>query len=254
MPDWIGAFVQPGKVRVWEVAAQQAEMRDLQDPETFQDLARSAAVPIVACGLPVAARTVPSAPLTDVVQTATAPNVAAIPGLSQAHPAARSRGLETAIAGYLHNQPGFDGVICVQAEENMWAQVSAGEVVSFQTFLTPGLQDALSGGTAATPEFDAAVTDTISHPERLARHLSSAKAQESPDRITGHLIGAELAAAKPYWLGQRVVVLSGAHVLHAHALTRLGVAPEAGRLDDMMLDGLRLAYERALTHTGHQIN
>ena len=254
MPDWIGAFVQTGKVRVWEVSAHRVAMRDVQDPETFQDWARSAAVPIVACGLPVTARAVPSIPLTDVTRTGIAPNVAAIPGLSQAQPAWSSRGLETAIAGYLHNPPGFDGVLCLQAEENMWAQVSAGEVVSFQTFLTPQLQDALDGGTAVTAEFDAAVTDTVSHPERLARHLSSAKAQESPDRITGHLIGAELAAAKPYWLGQRVVILGDGPVLHTHALTGLGAMPEAGPLDDMMLDGLRLAYEQAITSTGHQLN
>jgi len=254
MPDWIGAFVQTGKVRVWEVSARHIDKRELCDGETFQALAGSTTVPIVACGLPVAARAVPSAPFAGVVQTTLAPNVAAIPGLSQTSPAALSRGLETALAGFLCNEPDFDGVICLLAEESLWAQVSAGEIVSFQTFLTPRLQATLSGGTAPTTEFAAAVADTISHPERLARHLSSATTQEAPDQITGHLIGAELAAAKPYWLGQRVVVLGERPALYVHALTGLGVVPETGSLDDMMLNGLRLAYERAIMTTGHQIN
>ena len=46
------------------------------------------------------------------------------------------RGEETQIAGFLALNPGWDGVICLPGTHSKWAHVSAGEVVSFQTFLT----------------------------------------------------------------------------------------------------------------------
>ena len=58
------------------------------------------------------------------------------PGLSQAAPADVMRGEETQIAGFLALNPGFDGVLCLPGTHTKWVRVSAGEVVSFQTFMT----------------------------------------------------------------------------------------------------------------------
>ena len=46
------------------------------------------------------------------------------------------RGEETQIAGALSLMPGFDGVLCLPGTHSKWAQICAGEVVSFQTFMT----------------------------------------------------------------------------------------------------------------------
>ena len=58
------------------------------------------------------------------------------PGLRQDSPADVMRGEETQVAGVLAMQPGFDGVICAPGTHSKWIQVSAGEVVSFQTYMT----------------------------------------------------------------------------------------------------------------------
>jgi hypothetical protein len=46
------------------------------------------------------------------------------------------RGEETQIAGFLAQNPGFDGVLCLPGTHTKWVHISAGEVVSFRSFMT----------------------------------------------------------------------------------------------------------------------
>ena len=46
------------------------------------------------------------------------------------------RGEETQIAGFLSEFPGFDGVVCLPGTHTKWVHLSAGEIVSFRTFMT----------------------------------------------------------------------------------------------------------------------
>lgn len=168
-----------------------------------------------------------------------------VPGLRQAAPADVMRGEETQIAGALALLPGFDGVLCLPGTHSKWAQVSAGEVVSFQTFMTGELFALLSDRSVlrhglTEPGWDeaafaAAVSDTLSRPERLAARLFGLRAEGliaglSPGaaraRLSGLLIGAELAASRPYWLGQDVVLVGAAGLsdTYARALAAQGVA------------------------------
>ena len=156
------------------------------------------------------------------------------PGLKQTQPADVMRGEETQIAGALALFPGFDGVLCLPGTHSKWVHVSAGEVVSFQTFMTGEMFALLSGqsvlrhGMAGTgwddAAFDAALSDALSRPERIGAKLFALRAEGliaalSADaaraRLSGLLIGIELAAAKPYWLGQPVALI-GAKSLSQH--------------------------------------
>ena len=98
-----------------------------------------------------------------------------------------------------------DGIVCVITPTLAhWVHLSAGEAVSCQSFLTPRLATALDAADTADED---ALADTLSRPERLAAHLRSAQVQGAPAALTGHLLGAELAAARPYWLGQSVTLI-----------------------------------------------
>ena len=120
------------------------------------------------------------------------------------------------------------------AEVTHWCQISAEEVVSFQSALTPELARALG---AADHADLAALTDTMSRPERLALHLRSAELAESADAVAGHLLGAELAAMRPYWLGQQVIVIAQ-NSLYSEALSSQGVPVETLNPSDAARDGL----------------
>lgn len=234
------------------------------------------AIPVIACGAPgngrdaarAPARRVPCAPLDPDLLRRTSTDEARIAlyqiaGLRQDRPADAEQGAETRIAGYLAGTPGFDGVLCVIGRRTIWARISAGEVVSFAGFLTGALFTLLDGpgrlggprhgaGPCDVPDdpeaFGAALDEILSRPERLSAALSRPDLDEEDagaarGRLAGALIGAELAAARPWWLGQAVTVIGGAEAgrLYQGALARQGVAASIVDGHAMTLAGLARA-------------
>jgi len=185
-----------------------------------------------------------------------------LPGLKQSGPPDVMRGEETQVAGFLAAAPGFDGILCMPGTHSKWVQISAEEVVSFRTFMTGELFDLLAGhsvlrhsvaGDGSDDDaFREAVSETLSKPEMLAQRLFSIRAgqllegmsgQTARARLSGYLIGAELAAARPYWLGQDVVI-AGAPALaqsYAMALATQGVTVRTSDADPLTRLGLMRA-------------
>ncbi|WP_226782906.1 2-dehydro-3-deoxygalactonokinase [Oceaniglobus trochenteri] len=166
-------------------------------------------------------------------------DVRIVPGLKQQKPADVMRGEETQIAGFIALNPNFDGVLCQPGTHTKWVHISAGEVVSFQTAMTGDLFAAISGHSVLRHSvsvdgwdddaFDAALSDGLAKPESLAARLFALRAEgllhglpnaSARARLSGLLIGAELAATRPYWLGQQVALI-GADTLCAHYATAL---------------------------------
>lgn len=233
--------------------------------------------PVLACGM-VGARqgwveapyaTAPAA--VDKVKMVNAParnpllDVRVLPGVKQLDPADVMRGEETQVAGFLALNKGWDGVICLPGTHSKWALVSADEIVSFQTFMTGELFALLSEQsvlrhTVTTDLWDddaftEALSDTIARPEKLAALLFSIRAgslinetpaQVAKARLSGLLIGAELAAARPYWLGQQVAVIGAPEVaqLYVKALASQGVPATHAQGDRMTIAGLNAARLR----------
>jgi 2-dehydro-3-deoxygalactonokinase len=186
------------------------------------------------------------------------------PGLSQSRPADVMRGEETQIAGALALHPGFDGVLCLPGTHSKWVHVSAGEVVSFQTYMTGELfallstQSVLRHGMAAgwdDAAFDDGLSDALSRPDRIAAKLFALRAEgllhgltpaRARARLSGLLIGIELAGAKPYWLGQNVKFI-GAPALsanYARALATQGVATDSLDATACTLAGLSALHQQ----------
>jgi 2-dehydro-3-deoxygalactonokinase len=219
-------------------------------------------VPVVACGMvgsrqgwcEAPYRQVPCTPL-DAAAQVLAPTmdprlqVRIAPGLKQITPADVMRGEETQIAGALRLEPGYDGILCLPGTHSKWAQISAGEVVSFQTFMTGELfallseqsvlRHGLQGDGWDEAAFDAGLSDAISRPERIAARLFSLRAEgllsglppaSARSRLSGLLIGIELAAARPYWLGQRVTLIGAEKLSFAYARALMAQGVEAQTL------------------------
>jgi 2-dehydro-3-deoxygalactonokinase len=222
-------------------------------------------VPVIACGMvgsrqgwiEAPYRAVPCAPLGDRLTWAPSEQgleVRVISGLSQADPPDVMRGEETQIAGFLSLNPKWDGVLCLPGTHTKWVLLSADEVVSFQTFMTGEMFDLLATKSvlrhSATRDgwddeaFAAAVSDAISKPERLAARLFSLRAGDllqgrepatTRAALSGYLIGAELAAARPYWLGQNLAILGTGPQPRAYA----------GALEDQGVPAMMVDAERA---------
>ena len=192
-----------------------------------------------------------------------------IPGIRQTDPADVMRGEETQIAGYLAQNDGWDGVICLPGTHTKWVHVSAGEVVSFQTCMTGEMFALLSEESVLRHSiadsgwnedtFLEALSLTLSRPERMAGHLFSLRAaqlihntdaQTLRARLSGLLIGAELASTKPYWLGQNVALIGAEAVSQPYlaGLAAQGIDVVRADATDMALAGIKAAH--ALLETG----
>ncbi|MGV8953463.1 MAG: 2-dehydro-3-deoxygalactonokinase [Cypionkella sp.] len=288
-PDWIAVDWGTSNLRAWAMgatgvlaeASSEAGMgtlaRDGFEPALLDLIGAwltEAPMPVIACGMVGARqgwaeapyRAVPCKPVAkgDLLSVLTLDprlQVRIVPGLKQPNPADVMRGEEVQIAGALALMPDFDGILCLPGTHSKWAHISAGEVVSFQTFMTGEMfallagQSVLRHGIGAgwdDAAFDTGVSDALSRPEKLAARLFTLRAEGllaglTPDaaraRLSGLLIGCELAAAKPYWLGQRVVLI-GAPKLAAHysrALATQGLTTESLDITACTLSGLAIA-------------
>ncbi len=237
---------------------------------------RSAPLPVIVCGMagsrqgwaeaPYAAAPCTPPGIDRAVAVPTqdkALQVRILPGVKQDSPADVMRGEETQVAGFLAQSPQFDGVICLPGTHTKWVHVSAGEIVSFRTFLTGEMFALLAGQSVLRhsvaeegwddPAFAEAMAHVLSRPAALAADLFSLRAEAllhgldpvtARARLSGLLIGAELAAARPYWLGPQVAVIGAAGMAGAYttALEAQGVPVVQADVQEMTLAGLRAAW------------
>jgi len=228
---------------------------------------------VIACGMVGARQGWVEAPYTAVPAPALAPQpvlvpdtdarlrVHVVPGLKQPKPADVMRGEETQIAGFLSRNPNWDGVLCLPGTHTKWAHVSADEVVSFRTFMTGELFSLLSkqsvlqhsvGEGWDAEAFAAGMDITLSRPENLASELFGIRASDllnatpsaaARSRLSGLLLGAELAASRPYWLGQQIAVIGEQQLsnVYAEALKAQGGWVTVVDCQDMTLAGLSAA-------------
>jgi 2-dehydro-3-deoxygalactonokinase len=276
--NWIAAACRGGDLRIWSmcdatvldgitVSVTAATWGDdiLGRVENAFDATSG---PIVISGAPgvapVAAPAKPlDLPLTTLANAGRVP-ICALPGICQQSPLAHMQTAATTIAGFIALNPGWDGVVCIPGPRTHWVQISAAEVVSFQSFLTLSTYEALRRSPQISldaqsdwnlDELTGAVGDVMSRPERLTARIAEIQAaveltQLTPalarSRLMGALTGAELAAAKPYWLGQNVALLAdGAEqVVYAAALAQLHVPVTQADAMRMTQEGLIRGWRR----------
>ncbi len=301
--DWIAVDWGTSSLRVWAMGADDRPLAEASSQAGMSSLTRDEFEPalldlivgwldltrvtdVVACGM-VGARqgwaeaeyaTVPGPPRGP--QAFTRPRardagiaVHILPGMRQNQPPDVMRGEETQIAGLLAREPGFDGVVCLPGTHTKWVHVSAGEVVSFVTFMTGELFALLSTASvlrhtvAATgwsdEDFVLAVKEAMARPERVTGRMFGLRAEAllsdlSPERsrarLSGYLIGMELAGARPYWLGRDIVMIGARRMTEAYvtALRLGGLAPRIHDATEMTLAGLAAAHKQLLDERHHR--
>lgn len=193
-----------------------------------------------------------------------------LPGIKQLSPADVMRGEETQIAGLLINDKNFTGVVCLPGTHSKWANVVNGKVTQFQTFLTGELfallskqsvlRHCLDDSSWDEEAFQSAVKDSLQHPENVSAALFSIRAQSlvsdlpatsAYSRLSGLLIGLELANCEPYLAAQNIqdlkVIVIGESTLSKHysnALNLMSIKTQQENSETMTLQGLTLAYKQ----------
>lgn len=242
-------------------------------------LAESKALPVIVCGMAgawrgwreagyVAAPAFPSACLHAASAfTEAGLHVRILPGLA-CEDAARPdvmRGEETQLLGFLASEPAFSGLLCLPGTHNKWVQLQAGRVMRFHTAMTGELFALLARhsvlrhviGDAAGfapdhPAFAAGVEAALAHPARwplalfpirAAGLLAGEKGAAAAARLSGLLIGAELAAALDGEAAQELVLLASGKLatLYAQAIARTKRACRQLDAEPLTLAGLEQA-------------
>ena len=287
--DWIAVDWGTSNLRAWAMRGDTAIAENTSDKgmgaldkaefepallELIEPWLGTRTTPVIACGM-VGSRqgwaeapytAVPAKPLSGELAkpdvSGSRIDVRVVPGLKQISPPDVMRGEEVQIAGLLAAMPNFDGVVCLPGTHTKWAHVSAGEVVSFRTFMTGELYGLLAKNSVLRHSvgdgwnqdaFQTAVSDALSKPEMMAARLFSLRADQLLNKtdagqtrahLSGLLIGAELAAAKPYWLGQEIVLI-GDRALSEHyaeALQTQGATSHIADATQTTLAGLTQAH------------
>lgn len=190
--------------------------------------------------------------------------VSIIPGLCQRAPADVLRGEETQIAGLLAVQPDYHGLVCLPGTHSKWAEVRAGQVVGFQTFMTGELFALLSGqsvlrhgmqgdGPLELPAFEMGLRAAAERPllgalfglraESLLEGLAPGAARS---RLSGLLIGQELAGLPERWQGLPVCVIGDGEAAerYRHALAALNISAQILSAERVTLAGLAAAHQQ----------
>ncbi len=240
-------------------------------------------VPIVCCGM-VGSRqgwieapyqSVPCPPLSieqavNVSALGRRLDVMILPGVSQANPADVMRGEETQISGYLSENRDFRGTICLPGTHTKWVRIQNGMIIDFRSFITGELFFALSNYTVLRhglsdrdwnqSAFLGGVRDAMSHCENLTADLFSIRAAglihelsgtEARARLSGLLVGLELAGSQSYWDESELVLIGAPALTHMYetALSELDVSTEIADTETVTLNGLRAAYREFMATT-----
>jgi 2-dehydro-3-deoxygalactonokinase len=233
-------------------------------------------VPVIICGMAGARQgwaeapymTTPCAPpsaedATRVETSDSRLDVRILPGIKQMSPPDVMRGEETQIAGFLAGIPGYSGTLCLPGTHTKWVALKDGRVERFQTFMTGEsfalysgqsvLRHGLSADKPDETAFRTAVTRLLDEPTRFAAELFAVRAagliacqtpEQAGGRLSGILIGAELAAVRDTFDLSDVVLLGSDGIARSYRTALECLGCDASLLDSgtITLEGLALAY------------
>lgn len=181
-------------------------------------------------------------------------------GLACADPHSVMRGEETQIAGFLSQNPSFEGLICLPGTHSKWVTVENGVVMHFETFMTGELYELLTtqsvlrhsfhNSALDEPTFDISVQESAADPRKLFKSLFSIRAQSLLTqttssvliaKVSGLLIGQELGLALEAADNCQIALIASGRAGHRYqrAFAALNVDAQIVNSDEVVLAGLQ---------------
>ncbi len=236
-PNWIAAEATAQSITVWIMQSSQTVSTheitltatpQLTDLEALLREHAAPCVPVFASGFAGRSVKLPANVMQLPCETVQidAWSVSLLPALVQDSPAAMLQSDVARVIGFLSMNPKWDGVLCLPGSTHShWVLVSADEVISLQSCMTPAIASGLGAPVPLAALSADAVQDSLSKPELMAARFGEAAAlqqrgqvswPETTARLWGHLLGSELAATRPYWLGQNLALITSADLEQAY--------------------------------------
>ena len=156
-------------------------------------------------------------------------------GISQNNKPDVMRGEETQIAGFLYDNPNFNGSICLPGTHSKWVQIENGHIINFKTFMTGELFEIISKNSVLIHsvtsnkikknELIMAVDEIFKKPEIFGNALFQLRADDLinsrgseiyKSKLSGYLLGLELLGSLEFWEKKDIVLIGNADLIELY--------------------------------------
>ena len=153
-------------------------------------------------------------------------------GVSQHNTPDVMRGEETQIAGFLYDNPNFNGSICLPGTHSKWVKIENGNIINFKTFMTGELFEIISKNSilihsvtsnkVLKNELGMAVDEIFKNPEIFGNALFQLRADDLlnsrgseiyKSKLSGYLLGLELIGSIEFWEKKDIVLIGNADLI-----------------------------------------
>ena len=181
-------------------------------------------------------------------------------GVSQHNTPDVMRGEETQIAGFLYDNPNFNGSICLPGTHSKWVNIENGNIINFKTFMTGELFEIISKNSilihsvtsnkVLKNELKMAVDEIFNNPEIFGNVLFQLRADDLinskgskvyKSKLSGYLLGLELVGSLELWKKKDVILIGNPDLteLYEYILRNRVNSIKNFLSKDMVLKGLK---------------
>ena len=170
------------------------------------------------------------------------------------------RGEETQIAGFLNENPNFNGSICLPGTHSKWVEIKNNNIVKFKTFMTGELFEIISKNSVLIHSVKAekidkmellkSVDEILQKPELFSNALFQLRADDlinSKDhtiyksRLSGYLLAIELLGSMEFWKNNDIILIGNQDLIEMYQfiLNKKVKSIKTFLSSDMVLKGLK---------------
>ena len=186
-------------------------------------------------------------------------NIHILSGVSQSNPSDVMRGEETQIAGFLFNNIGFNGSICLPGTHSKWVNLNSYDIKKFTSFLTGELYEIVKKYSILKHSLNttrledeivkSAANLIIENPSLISNKLFEIRAENllknsnktsNNSKLVGYLLGVELSGSRTYWEDKDLVIIGSSNLNKYYKLILNGRSKsiQLFNSNDMVLNGL----------------
>ena len=186
-------------------------------------------------------------------------NIHILSGVSQSNPSDVMRGEETQIAGFLLNNIGFNGSICLPGTHSKWVNLNSYDIKKFTSFLTGELYEIVKKYSILKHSLNttrledeivkSAANLIIENPSLISNKLFDIRADNllkksnqisNNSKLVGYLLGIELSGSRAYWEDKDLVIIGSSNLNEYYKLILNGRSKsiQLFNSNDMVLNGL----------------
>ena len=156
-------------------------------------------------------------------------------GISQSNKPDVMRGEETQIAGFMYDNPKFNGSICLPGTHSKWVKIENGNIINFKTYMTGELFEIISKNSVLIHsvtsnkikknELIMAVDEIFKKPETFGNALFQLRADDLinsrgseiyKSKLSGYLLGLELLGSFEFWEKKDIVLIGNADLIELY--------------------------------------